>query len=106
MDTKWEYCGRRISLCYLLSRLCNTENKLKKGFTLGTEYSQIIRAYVEKVHLRSFEPDEPLPLEVWYLPHFLVIRMDKITTKVHIVFDCSAKTDGVSLNDAICEGPN
>ena len=38
------------------------------------------------------------------LPHFPVIRMDKTTTKVHIVFYCSAKTDGVSLNDAICVG--
>ena len=42
--------------------------------------------------------------EVWYLPHFPVIRMDKTTTKVHIVFYCSAKTDGVSLNDAIRVG--
>jgi len=31
--------------------------------------------------------------------------MDKATTKVRIVFDCSAKTDGLSLNDAICAGP-
>ena len=31
--------------------------------------------------------------------------MDKTTTKVHIVFYCSAKTDGVSLNDAIRVGP-
>ena len=88
-----------------LSRLCNTENKLKKNCALGTEYSQIIEAYVEKGYLRRVEPDEPLPPEVWYLPHFPVIRMDKTTTKVRIVFDCSAKTDGVSLNDAICAGP-
>ena len=26
-------------------------------------------------------------------------------TKASIVFDCSAKTDGVSVNDAICAGP-
>ena len=110
MDTKWEYHGKRISLLpdnhhTALSRLCNTENKLKKNCTLGTEYSQIIQAYVEKGYLRRVEPDEPLPPEVWYLPHFPVIRMDKTTTKVRIVFDCSAKTDGVSLNDAICAGP-
>ena len=47
-----------------LSRLCNTENKLKKNCALGTEYSQIIQAYVEKGYLRRVEPDEPLPPEV------------------------------------------
>ena len=30
--------------------------------------------------------------------------MDKSTTKVQIVFDCSEKTNGVSLNDTICSG--
>ena len=90
-----------------LSRLCITENILKKNCALGTEYSQIIQAYFEKGYLRRVEPDEPLPPEVcnWYLPHIAVIRMDKTTTKVRIVFDCSAKMDGLSLNDAICAGP-
>ena len=69
--------------------------------SLATVAGVIIQAYVEKGYLRRVEPDEPLPPEAWYLPHFSVIRMDKTTTKVHIVFDCSAKTDGVSLNDAI-----
>lgn len=66
---------------------------------------QIIHSYVEKGYLRKVELGEPSPPEVWYLPHFPVIRMDKTTTKVHIVFYCSAKTDGVLLNDAICVGP-
>lgn len=88
-----------------LSRLCNMENKLKKDCALGTEYSRVIKGYVEKGYLRRVEPDEPSPPEVWYLPHFPVVRMDKTTTKVRIVFDCSAKTDGVSLNDVICAGP-
>ena len=41
----------------------------------------------------------------WYLPHFPVIRLDKETTKTRIVFDASAKYDGVSLNDVIHQGP-
>ena len=39
------------------------------------------------------------------LPHFPVVRMDKTTTKVRIVFDCSDKYDGISLNDVIYTGP-
>ena len=51
------------------------------------------------------EKDEAIPPEIWYLPHFPVVRMEKSTTKVRIVFDCSARTDGVSLNDIIDPGP-
>ena len=31
--------------------------------------------------------------------------MDKTSTKIRIVFHCSAKTDGISLNDVIYAGP-
>ena len=41
----------------------------------------------------------------WYLPHLPVIRPDKDTTKIRIVFDASAKCQGISLNDAINQGP-
>ena len=48
-----------------------------------------------------------MPPKVWYLPHFLVVYMEKKTmTKVRIVFDCLPKIDGVSLNNAIYSGPN
>ena len=38
---------------------------------------------------------------MWHLPHFPVVRLDKTTTKVRIVFDCSDKFNGISLNDVI-----
>ena len=38
-------------------------------------------------------------------PHFAVVRNDRVTTKTHMVFDASAKCNGVSLNDMIHQGP-
>ncbi len=40
-----------------------------------------------------------------YLPHHAVIRCDKDTTKLRIVYDASAKTTGPSLNDCLYVGP-
>ena len=37
--------------------------------------------------------------EVSYLPHRAVIREDKTTTKVRVVFDASAKNKGPSLKN-------
>ena len=39
------------------------------------------------------------------MPHFPVVRPDRTTTKTRIVFDASAKFEGVSLNDTILPGP-
>ena len=43
---------------------------------------------------------------VHFFPHHLVIRTDKSTSHVHIVYDASAKRDGSSLNDCLETGPN
>ena len=48
---------------------------------------------------------EEQPTVKWYLPHFGVIRTDRVTTKTRVVFDASAKHNGVSLNDMIHQGP-
>ena len=39
------------------------------------------------------------------MPHFAVVRTDRATTKTRVVFDASAKCNGISLNDMICQGP-
>jgi len=88
-----------------LSSLRSTERNLKKDDRLAEDYKATIQAYVEKGYLRKVPLDEQLPNNVWYLPHFPVVRMDKTTTKVRIVFDCAAKCSGISLNDMIYAGP-
>ena len=42
----------------------------------------------------------------YYLPHSAVIKLDRVTTKIRVVFDASAKnSEGQSLNDQLLEGP-
>ena len=43
---------------------------------------------------------------VHYLPHQPVVRYDKTTTKVRMVFDASSKTVGPSLTDCLHPGPS
>ena len=43
--------------------------------------------------------------KAWYLSHFAIVRPEKSTTKTRVVFDASAKFNGPSLNDVICQGP-
>ena len=90
---------------HAMSPLCNTEKKLKKDDFTRAEYEKTINSYIKKGYLRRVSEEETTPPEVWYLPHFPVVCMDKISTKVRIVFDCSAKMDGVPLNDVIYVGP-
>ncbi|XP_028393185.1 uncharacterized protein LOC114517596 [Dendronephthya gigantea] len=86
-----------------LSRLVSLERSLrKKGAEVSSSYQEIIEEYVKKNYVRKVSPSTE---EQWFIPHFPVIRNDKATTKVRIVFDAAAKYDGKCLNDAVLSGP-
>ncbi|XP_065194926.1 uncharacterized protein LOC135826224 [Sycon ciliatum] len=86
-------------------RLIGTERKLLLTDGLGTKYSAIIQEYLAKGYIRRVPKEEPRPHSIWYLPHFPVVRLDKQTTKVRIVFDGSAQFQGVGVNDFLNKGP-
>lgn len=68
-----------------------------KNPDIGEAYASNINQYLEKGYIRRSDPTEKSPLKKWYLPHFPVVRPDRTTTKTRIVFDASAKFEGVSL---------
>ena len=70
------------------------------------EYDSVIK---EQLHRGIVEIVENLSEgevgKVHYIPHHAVIRRDKLTTKLRVVYDASAKSDGVALNDCLYAGP-
>jgi len=68
-------------------------------------YDESIRKHIQKGYVQRVESVDEHPKAKWYLPHFPVIRMDRTTAKTRVVFDASAKYNGVSLNDLIYCGP-
>ena len=57
---------------------------------------------MEKGNIREIWQTETTTLD-YYLPHFAIIKPGRAKTKTHIVlvFDASAKCNGISLNDVI-----
>lgn len=88
-----------------LQRLENMEKRLRKNPEVGQQYEQTIEKYVEKGYVQKIIEISPEQETQWFLPHFPVIRPERETTKVRIVFDASAKQDSVSLNDTMYQGP-
>ena len=78
-----------------LRRLLNSEKRLLKSPEIGEAYTNNINQYLEKGYIRRLDTTEKSPLKKWHLPHFPVVRPDRTTTKTRIVFDPSAKFEGV-----------
>ena len=86
-------------------RLQQVERKLAKNEKIATAYQQVIDEYLQKNYIRRIPSTEKRSEAEWLLPHFPVIRPDRATTKVRIVFDASATYQGRSLNTETLPGP-
>lgn len=87
-------------------RLESTKKKLKKDDALFQEYKTFMemmlkKEYAEKVPSEELEGEKG---KKWYLTHFGVHHKTKGTLR--IVFDCSLKFQGISLNDVLLQGPD
>ena len=87
-----------------LNRLMKLKSKLSCQPEILNEYNDVITNQLQLGIIERIETMGEIG-RVTYLPHIAVIREDKHTTKVRVVFDASAKNIGPSLNDCLYKGP-
>ena len=84
------------------------QKQLDKNQALFNDYHKIIRVYLNEGIVEQVDKDsnKATPGKVHYLPHRHVIREDRDTSKLRIVFDASSKIKGEPcLNDILYSGP-
>ena len=98
LPDNYHLCRKRFMR--LIQKLNQNPERLYEYDTIIQD--QLRRGIVEEV------PDTTQSTEgrVHYLPHHAVIRTDKQTTKLRVVYDASARVNGPSLNDCLYTGPN
>jgi hypothetical protein len=83
--------------------------KLSKDPILKCAYRDVIQEYRELGVIEPWEDprlDDPKRGACFVLPHRAVVDFQRISTKVRVVFDASARTKtGLSLNDNLLAGP-
>ena len=80
------------------------KNRLSKNNNLFNEYDKVIKHYLKEDIVQIVPPSEEivLPGSTHYLPHRAVIKENRETMKVRIVFDGSAHSPNEpSINDVL-----
>ena len=83
------------------------KRKLERDPKLCDDYQVFMKELLNKGYARKVPPEQLNPLEgsAWYIPHHGVYHPHK-PGKIRVVFDCSAKFSGISLNSMLHKGPD
>lgn len=88
------------------NRLQGVKQKLLRDEELRKKYCEQMNKVLEKGYAERV-PDNQCQTSnrVWYIPHHPVVNPNK-PDKLRIVYDCAAKSHGVSLNEKLMKGPD
>lgn len=88
-------------------RLFQVEKRLSKDPKLYEMYRNVLQEYIDLDHMRAATSEEIKDTtNAYFLPHHAVVKMNRTSTKVRVVFDASNKSsNGKSLNDLLMVGP-
>ena len=104
MKENHEILGDNFTVSKL--RLKNLLSKFKQDRELLASYDKIIRDQL-LAGVLEHAPSHSIVGNTCYLPHKAVVKPDRETTKVRIVYDASAKAVGnISLNECLEPGPS
>ena len=101
-------CGQIITQMHS-RRLATVIKKLKTQQEIMKKYDQVIKEQLEGAVAEEVQKDQVLePGNVHYLLHRRVgvVRLDRDTAKVRVVYDTSCKVFAPSLNDCLHVGPS
>ena len=103
----WKEFHKPLADNYQLSlkRLKGLLKRLRHDPKIMEEYDLTIKEQLSKGIIESVNPEDKTAEPVHYLPHHGVVRSDKLTTKLRVVYDASAKDSGPSLNECLYKGP-
>ena len=88
-----------------MNRLKKLKKRLDKTPHLLNEYDKIFDEYLKLGIIEEVQTQRDTG-QVVYLPHEEVVKEDRSTTKLRIVFDASVKyKDTMPLNDVLDKGP-
>ncbi|GFW74357.1 uncharacterized protein TNCV_2412561 [Trichonephila clavipes] len=90
-----------------LKRFRGLQSKFLNDPFLFNEYRAVLEEHKSEYIFESVTNELKEDKTIFYLPHTAVIREDKTTSKLRIVFDASSHAKGqLSLNDCLHIGPN
>lgn len=84
-------------------RLMSLQRAFQKRPSMKEDFLEFMQGILDNNHAELAPPSEGR--EVWYLPIFGVYHPHK-PGKIRVVFDSSARFEGVSLNEVLLQGPN
>ena len=104
----WKEAHAPLPTNYMMAvrRLRGLHRRLRQNPAILQEYDRTIQDQIEKSVMQRVEPHTcESGRKLHYLPHQAVVRQNKETTKVRVVYDASAQSTGPSLNDCLYAGP-
>ncbi|GFV86331.1 uncharacterized protein TNCV_1468941 [Trichonephila clavipes] len=88
-------------------RFLKLRSRFKNDSSLFEDYKLVVNNYLSEKIIERVSFEENLKHNIFYLPHRAVIRTDKTTSKLRIVFDASSHAKSqLSLNDCLHTGLN